>query len=334
MDRVTRNSSSKINANTNDNLNNHPMLGNSQGSVFARVSASIGRRAASALPAPPSIAVPTVQSALWQVNLCSFEDDLPDETVLEQAMPFHINNNTANNIGIQSVPDGSFQMSLPPDVTDASFHNFVSVQSQNIDLCRVTGIKLRFCNKLTGTSLRVLSERFKALKHLDLTGCFQFNDADFAHLAQMNNLDNLCLAGCSGISKKGFQYLCPVLDGIEVLDLTSCPQVDDTVLSYLPNMHQMKHLVLTACTQFTHAGIGELGKLDKLQSLILDQCDQISDVTLSKLHADSGFKGLRQINLRNCPHITGNGIQALKQGLKKLNRVNADPGVTPHNKIR
>lgn len=330
MDRVTRSSAPQNNAIANDNLNNRPLSENSPSSAFARASAfignSVGRRP---LAAPPSIAPPPLSvnrqrqtSARPSADFCSVE------SLEGEVMAQSVNNNAlgkVDKVSVRHLPDGKVHLCLPSSVNDFLLSNFASVQSQNIDLSKVAGISLAFCKQLTGAALRVLSERFPALTTLDLTGCSQFNDNDLAHLAQMVNLDNLCLAGCSGMSKKGFQYLCSLLDRIEVLDLTSCPQVDDEVLASLPKMHELKHLTLTACTQFTDAGISELGKLKKLESLLLDQCTQISDVGLSNLHASSRFKKLTEINLSNCPRITKNGVSSFKQGLKALKLVNTSP---------
>jgi hypothetical protein len=119
-------------------------------------------------------------------------------------------------------------------------------------------------------------------------------------------------------------YLSNLLDNVEVLDLTHCPQVDDEILACLSNMHQLKHLILTACTQFTNKGLRELRKLDKLESLILDQCTQISDAGLHNLKSASGLRKLRQINLSNCPLVTQYAVLGLKQGLKGLKHINTN----------
>lgn len=325
MDRISHGSASKSTASTNHNANDPHSSEHSGLSVLAKASAFIGTRARMALGAPPVIAstAPSANpSGQMSVNLSrefSLAIASEDEALLQS-----INNDALGDIKIKALPNGCFNLSLPKSLTDCLLDNFVSVQSLSIDLSRVTGINLSFCKKLTGVALWVLSQQFPALKNLDLTGCSQFNDADLVHLVQMGNLDTLCLAGCSGISKAGFQSLCSLLDKVEVLDLTSCNHVDDTVLHSLPNMHQLKHLVLTACTQFTDNGMGELGKLSKLESLHMDQCTQISDAGLGNLHSSSKFRKLKEINLRYCPLITSKGVLALKKTLNTLKLVNTD----------
>jgi hypothetical protein len=321
MDRVTRNSASKNNTHTNDDFNGNPSPGKLPQSALVNASALIGNGVRTALPAPPSISSP---AAVRQIASTLLDYGCLDGNPVENAVSQLVGKSVVDEIGVECLPNGKVHLLLPPTTNEYLLDNFVSIQSQNIDFSRVSGLSLMFCKKLTGAALLLLSQKFPALNNLDLTGCTQLNDSDLLHLANMLKLKNLSLAGCHGISKTGLVYLSNMLDNVEVLDLMNCPQVDDEIMACLPNMHQLKHLILTACTQFTNTGLRELRKLDKLESLILDQCTQISDAGLGNLHSSSKFRNLKEINLRYCPLITSKGVLALKKTLNTLKLVNTD----------
>jgi hypothetical protein len=330
MDRITRSSESKNHAYTNQFPTNNQSSGKLRRSAFTNASGLIGNQVKMAMPPPPPIGVPArFKSYLPEINSPQFAssstENLPPQGQ-SMATDFlqEVTENTNVAFETETLPDGSIHITFPSGTNDLAIQNFFLLQGQSNALSRVSSISLSFCKNVTGATLQVLSQGIPALNSLNLTGCVQFNDNDLVHIAQMVNLKNLTLAGCSGISKPGLITLSSLLDNVEMLDLTSCPQIDNEILASLPNMYQLKHLILTACTNFSDHGLSELGKLRKLESLILDQCPQISDDSLRKMNAASGFGKLTQINLSNCPRVTPHGVFALKQILKGLRYVNSD----------
>ena len=162
----------------------------------------------------------------------------------------------------------------------------------------------------------MLGQDFPSLRVLDLTGCSQFKGDDLQAFTTMLNLEKLCLAGCLGIDKAGFNYLTSLLTKLETLDLSSCPQVNDEFLMPLANSVNLKELILSGCTGFTGAGLGEIGKAgkhSKLLSLTLDQCPQITNADLFKLRT---LRHLEELNIEKCTSLTKSGIDKLRRHLK------------------
>lgn len=334
MDRVARSTASKVNSASKSNDPNGPRLPeNSSGSILTRASTVVGNLMARALlPAPQFPTTPKIYKAPGNVlrepssgTICT------DDTLHESLINDYVSNETLNNTKIECLPNGDFKLHLPVITNDAQLFEYLVFQCQGYDFSKATELNLSFCTNLTGQTLQLLSKKLPSLRTLDLTGCNQFNDADLVHVAHMANLDNLCLAGCSGFSKQGFEYMTSLLDKLETLDLTGCPQLDDDFLSLLPNMLELKSLVLSGCTGFTGEGLGKIGKegaLGKLQTLTLDQCRQISDSDLGRLR---NLSQLKQLDIRNCPSITQNGINKLRRHLKST-KVESD--LTPTQEPR
>lgn len=339
MDHTQRTSTSKNNAYANESSYNNESGGELQRSIFADASGLIGNQVRRELfevrrelfpPSPtsvpstpstelPKIIKPQLASALFENE--DLNEDLMDS---EEALLQQFSKRPKASIRVNSLTDGGIYLTLPSAVSDAEIKKFLLVGSKSGDLIKVTSVFLRFRMHVTGALLHDLSQALPKLNSLDLTGCSQFNEDDLVHLAQMKNLKNLTLAGCNRIGKVGLTNLFNLIPNLEMLDLTSCSQVDDEILSSLQNIYQLKHLILTACSNFTDAGMHELAKLENLESLILDQCPQISDVGLRNISFGLGFRKLTQINLINCPLVTKDGVSFLKKTLKQLEHINAN----------
>lgn len=335
MDRITRSSTSSHKVQNTGEQQTIPTPAKKRGSQIAAtaglIANQIGNQVAMALQPPPALlGVPSrLQSptpseienpqlpAAFSASIAMEENQAFDEMLQESSKSM------AAGIEVENANLGGMHLKFPTAVTDDVLMNFVLVHCNPQALHHVTSVDLSFCKKLTQLSLLALSQGLPALTALNLTGCSQFNDDEIINVSEMVNLKNLTLAGCSGISKHGYIELARLLDNVEILDLTSCSEVDNEVLAALPSMHQLKHLVLTACTNFTEDSFAELGKLRKLQSLLIDQCPQITNASLGKLGniAATKLKKLAYINVSNCPRLTPEGVFALKQTLPRVKDV-------------
>jgi hypothetical protein len=335
MDRITRSSTFSQRTNNIDESKIIPSPAKRQRSAIAAtaglISEQLDTQAVKALQPPPVLgelsrpqSPPQPEIENLQIPAPLSENVAVNEGLALDEMLQESSKSLTAGIEVDMQAHGGMHLKFPAVVTDDVLVNFVLVHCNPDALSYVTSVDLTFCKQLSGASLLALSQGLPALNSLNLTGCSQFNDNDLVHISQMVNLKNLSIAGCDGISKAGLINLSSVLDNVDTLDLTSCPQIDDEVLSSLPNMYQLKNLILTACTQFSDSGLRALGKLKKLESLVLDQCPQISNSSLLKISAISatGFRKLTHLNVSNCPRVTQQGIFSLKQTLPWLRAVN------------
>ena len=150
--------------------------------------------------------------------------------------------------------------------------------------CPVTEVSFRANKKLNDSHLHLLSECI-SLTMLDASFT-DITDGGLKDIGRMTNLSNL------------------FLDGTDITDAG---------LKEISGLTNLTFLKLTN-TKITDDGLTEIGGFTNLRRLILDDTN-ITDIGLNEL---VNLPLLRELEIRNNPNITDNGIAELKQSLPKL----------------
>ncbi len=176
-----------------------------------------------------------------------------------------------------------------------------------------------------------------SLKRLRLVGNHQINGNGLAHLAGLEDLQELSLMFCEGTTDVGFARagvlgslreldisftaisgsgLQGLIDWpqLESLNLTGCLGVGDADLLPISQMTQLKRLNLTSCVGLTDAGMAHLSGMTRLTSLALGGCIHLTDEGIASL---GSLRNLRSLFLQSCRGLSDVGLRHL-QRLSKL----------------
>ncbi|KAM7263034.1 hypothetical protein ACFE04_000717 [Oxalis oulophora] len=224
-------------------------------------------------------------------------------------------------------------LSLCPRVTDhslATISNICGSTLKSIDLSRSAFFSL--------TGLLTLGLKCMNLVELDLSNAAWLRDAGAAAIAELKNLEKLCLNRCKLVSDMGIGCIAVGCRKLKSLSLKWCLAVGDLGvglvavkckdirsfdLSFLPitnkclppilNLQHLEDLVLEGCYGIDDDSLAILKHGSKsLKTLDISSCQNISHIGLSSLVSESG--GLQQLILAHGFPVT----LALADSLEKL----------------
>ncbi|KAI5813690.1 hypothetical protein BZA77DRAFT_116054 [Pyronema omphalodes] len=161
-----------------------------------------------------------------------------------------------------------------------------------------------------------------SLRRLTLSYCKHVTDRTMAHLAAhaSKRLEHIDLTRCTTITDHGFQaWSMTSFDRLESLVLADCTYLSDTAIVFLSNAAKgLKHLDLSFCCALSDTSPEILSlSCPNLLSLNLSFCGSaVSDHSLRciSLH----LLELRELSVRGCVRVTGNGVEAVVEGCSKL----------------
>ena len=156
---------------------------------------------------------------------------------------------------------------------------------------------------------KLVDEKFFAYEtfiNLSNTG---ITDVGLASLAQLSNLRNLNLSGCTGITDEGLASLAQ-LTSLRTLFLSGCTSITDAGLASLASLQHLKYLKLSGCTGITDEGLASLAQLKRLGTLYLSGCTGITGVGLAPL---AQLPNLQLLKLSGCTGITDERLESLAQ---------------------
>jgi hypothetical protein len=162
-----------------------------------------------------------------------------------------------------------------------------------------------------------LSEHTK-LRHLDLSCCYNINDACLQTLSLMHGLESLTLAKSKFVQDEGIRSLI-TLTNLRTLNLEKCIGLTDACLVHFVTFTKLVTLNLAGCIKLTGFGTRSLATLSTLESLNLNLCAKMNDegaVPLSRLTR------LRQLYLKYSS-ISDLGLEKL-EALSNLEELIAD----------
>jgi len=234
------------------------------------------------------------------------------------------------------------------DVDRALKTTFQLVSRNGVSLPNtVKTISLSGCTRLTDRGLAIIARRCHILQELEIQFCPNVTNGGLLDLtSRCNQLNHLDVSGCpmvsavnvaSGTSEN--KHL-----GIQYLDLSDCPHVDDTSLRlvvescpqlqylYLRRCHQisdnslrsissyclmLRELSVSDCPLVSDQGLAELGRLGpSLRYLSVAKCDKITDSGVRTL-ARHCYR-LRYLNMRGCEQVSDSAVEWLSRSCTRL----------------
>ncbi|GAB0088306.1 F-box/LRR-repeat protein 14 [Sergentomyia squamirostris] len=172
------------------------------------------------------------------------------------------------------------------------------------------------------------------LESLNLSGCYNINDANLEHAFshELTHLKVLDLSLCKQITDMSLRRIGMFIKNLEVLELGGCSNVTNLGLLWIAfSLRKLKRLNLRSCWHISDQGIGHLaglsqeteswaglGKLE-LEYLGLQDCQRLSDESLK--YISQGLTSLKSINLSFCVSVTDSGLKYLAK-MPKLEELN------------
>lgn len=145
----------------------------------------------------------------------------------------------------------------------------------------------------------------KALKVLDLSGCWGFSNAGLEYLHSLPNLVILDIGNCREITDEGMVHVGKIT-GLSHLTLSSCEKISDTGIKHMRSLVNLVYLDLAGCDLITSDGLRQLNTLNNLEYLNISHCDSFDDEGLSIVDS---WTNLTHLNLSMCDQITDGGLQ-------------------------
>jgi hypothetical protein len=120
------------------------------------------------------------------------------------------------------------------------------------------------------------------LQTLSLINCIKISNIGLFHFRDLPRLKKLCLYGGFKINYQGLQNLKG--HNLEILDLTSCHEINDRALEQIKDFTHLQTLYLIGCTKVTDEGIKKLRNLTSLKHLYILGCSKITSMGLGSLN--------------------------------------------------
>lgn len=205
-------------------------------------------------------------------------------------------------------------------------------------------LNLSECVGISCSGLQSLS-RCSALTSLNLSRCASLSDQGLVYLSNCTKLKRLAIAECVNLSGVGIVHMSQGCSDLQYLDMSMCPNVDDSALAYLGpnlthlNLHQFRHVgkhgLANMTTSVTHLNLGQpqwmcMGNIidQDLQScarcihlthLDLCMCSYVTDAGMQ--HIAMNCHGLTRLKLRACAGITDHSLCFLGEGCPALTHI-------------
>lgn len=174
---------------------------------------------------------------------------------------------------------------------------------------------------VTDATLQEVVNTVPHVRGLRLTGCTQITDAGIWAIArQCAQLDAIYLAGCERITELGLRLLahnCRLV----VVDLSDCPQLNDTILQTIAaGCWMIQTFIMKRCQRISDAGIVKIAQCCKdLRHLDVSECDRVGEYG-DKALVEIGrcCPQLRVLDLFGCRHVHDLGVRAIARGCPLL----------------
>ena len=212
------------------------------------------------------------------------------------------------------------------DVDRALKSTFQLVARNGVSLAStVKRISLSGSSRLTDRGLALIARRCQLLQELEIQLCTNVTNGGVLDLtSRCHHLHHLDVSGCPMVSAVSVstgaganRHL-----GIQYLDLSDCPHVDDTSLRLVvESCPQLQYLYLRRCAQITDAALRSISSYCLLlRELSVSDCPAVTDVGLAEL----GRLGpsLRYLSVAKCDSLTDSGVRTLARHCYRLRYLN------------
>lgn len=182
---------------------------------------------------------------------------------------------------------------------DLSESSFYAGQFEKIPV-NITELGLGHCEWLSGDYLVIASQRFKAIRKLDLSGNLQLNYQAWGNLSHFQDLKILILQHSSQITDSDLSLIAKSSSGLFELNLGNCKSINDQgIIDLFHTCTKINHLDLSNCRSIGDKAIFEIAeKAFELKRLNLENCSNVTEKALMSLVMLRSL--LRYLNIRGC----------------------------------
>jgi F-box and leucine-rich repeat protein GRR1 len=191
-------------------------------------------------------------------------------------------------------------------------------------------LRLAHCTRITDQAfLNLPSDSiFESLRILDLTECFELQDAGVAKIIQAApRLRNLCLAKCRNLTDRAVMSITKLGKNLHYIHLGHCSRITDVGVNQLVKLcNRIRYIDLACCLNLTDTSVQQLATLPKLKRIGLVKCANITDRSILALAKPKQIppggqlqrSALERVHLSYCTLLTLSGIHALLNNCPRL----------------
>ncbi|GAU16362.1 hypothetical protein TSUD_117110 [Trifolium subterraneum] len=205
------------------------------------------------------------------------------------------------------------------DLKDTDFLNNTCVADLSLLLPELVSINLGICSMLTDSSLFTLVRNCPSLVEINMQFILFDNHNSLMEDCVVNpQLKYLFLASSPGLQNENIIMLAAIFPNLQRLDFSCCSFItEEGIGQVLRNCPKIRHLDLTCCTSVKSLGIHfDVPKLEML-NLTSTIVDDEALCVISKR-----CRGLLQLVLTHCLHITRKGVMHVVKGCTQLKEIN------------
>eukprot|EP00090_Calanus_glacialis_P000255 TRINITY_DN10168_c0_g1_i1.p1 TRINITY_DN10168_c0_g1~~TRINITY_DN10168_c0_g1_i1.p1 ORF type:complete len:587 (-),score=71.91 TRINITY_DN10168_c0_g1_i1:825-2585(-) len=182
-------------------------------------------------------------------------------------------------------------------------------------------LEIQFCPNVTNGGLLDLTSRCKQLNHLDVSGCPMVSAVNVASGTSENKhlgIQYLDLSDCPHVDDTSLRLVVESCPQLQYLYLRRCHQISDHALRSISSYCLMlRELSVSDCPLVSDQGLAELGRLGpSLRYLSVAKCDKITDSGVRTL-ARHCYR-LRYLNMRGCEQVSDSAVEWLSRSCTRL----------------
>ncbi|CAM8902992.1 unnamed protein product [Rhodiola kirilowii] len=178
-------------------------------------------------------------------------------------------------------------------------------------------LSLIWCSNVSSVGLISLAERCRALKYLDLQGCYVGDPGIAAVGACCKQFEEINLRFCEGLSDAGvIELVKGCSDTLKVIGIAACAKITDVSLNAVGS-HCQKLETLSLDSEFIHnEGVLAVARGCPLLKVLKLQCVNVTDEALQSV--GSSCQSLEQLALYSFQRFTDKSLRAIGNGCKRL----------------
>ena len=183
-------------------------------------------------------------------------------------------------------------------------------------LTQLEELSLNGAVRITGSRLSMLSP---TITRLNLDFCNELSDSGLRALSELPNLRHLSISNCNNFTLQGLESLrqCNVL---EKLEMECCSQVDDSMLSFVEGIHTLTFLNIGHCFRVGDDGISHLCGMSSLTHLSVAG----TEISCSGFQCITECPSLRHLDIRSCQRLDASLSNCFRDRLPLLEELLAD----------
>ncbi|CAJ2656355.1 F-box/LRR-repeat protein [Trifolium pratense] len=210
------------------------------------------------------------------------------------------------------------------DLQHAMFLNDQLVAELSKYLLSLVSINLRYCSKLTESTLFVLVETCPFLDeirmeytHIGKSCVDKYSSFRDSVVNRRMKMKSLHLGYNQYLNNETIKFFASIFPNLQLIDVSECHCISDDGIVEVLRCCQIMHLNLTSCQKVNLLAMNF--QVPKLEVLNLS-FTRIDDKTLDAI--SKSCTGLLQLDLKRCYNITGKGVKQVVENCTQLREIN------------